>query len=175
MQQPAENNPYQAPNAQLIDEALGNNSPLATKLSRLAAVLIDAIIGFTVAIPFWWLTGMFKDMAAGIQPSMTLQIAGGVYGLVLFVLIHGYLLHTYGQTVGKRLLGIYIADVNSQHKADFVSIVVKRFLPITVVSLIPIIGGVVALIDILFIFRADRRCIHDLITNTQVLKVPSNY
>jgi uncharacterized RDD family membrane protein YckC len=39
------------------------------------------------------------------------------------------------------------------------------------VALIPVIGGFLPLVDVLFIFRHDRRCIHDLLAGTNVVKV----
>lgn len=38
-----------------------------------------------------------------------------------------------------------------------------------VISAIPLAGAAFGLVDILFIFRADRRCIHDLIAGTHVV------
>jgi uncharacterized RDD family membrane protein YckC len=49
-------------------------------------------------------------------------------------------------------------------------LILKRYLPISVVSVIPVVGPLLTLIDILFIFRSDRRCVHDLIADTQVLE-----
>ncbi|MEA2700447.1 MAG: hypothetical protein QOI66_4718, partial [Myxococcales bacterium] len=40
-----------------------------------------------------------------------------------------------------------------------------------IISAIPYLGGLYALVDALFIFRDDRRCIHDLIAGTRVIAV----
>jgi hypothetical protein len=53
---------------------------------------------------------------------------------------------------------------------------VHAFLLRSVVSalprLIPLAGNAFSLIDALFIFRQDRRCIHDMIASTRVVPAP---
>jgi hypothetical protein len=39
------------------------------------------------------------------------------------------------------------------------------------VSLIPTLGGLLTLVDALFIFGGSRRCVHDLIAGTKVIRV----
>jgi hypothetical protein len=40
-----------------------------------------------------------------------------------------------------------------------------------VVAMIPVVGGLISLVDIVLIFRRDRRCLHDHIAGTRVLAV----
>jgi hypothetical protein len=49
-------------------------------------------------------------------------------------------------------------------------LLLKRYLPVQVVGSIPVLGMFASLVDVLFIFRDDRRCVHDLIAGTQVTK-----
>jgi uncharacterized RDD family membrane protein YckC len=51
------------------------------------------------------------------------------------------------------------------------AIILKRSLPITLFSLIPVIGGLLGLANIGFIFRKDRRCLHDIIAGTKVVQL----
>ena len=88
----------------------------------------------------------------------------------MFLLIHGYLLMKHGQTVGKWLTGIRIADLDGGIPS-FGRVVGLRYLPTSVASVIPVVGSIYPLVDVLFIFRSDRRCIHDLLAGTQVVKV----
>jgi len=53
---------------------------------------------------------------------------------------------------------------------DFGKLVGLRYVPVWLASSIPFIGGFLALIDILFIFREDRRCVHDMIAGTVVVE-----
>lgn len=165
-------NPYQSPNADLINTPPESDTgalPLASKWARLFGAIIDGIIGILIALPFWMLIGGFDMFTSGIEPPLTYTLWGGVYGFVAFLLVHGYLLKNYGQTVGKKLLGTRITDMQG-NLPDFSTLVLKRYLPVSVVSIIPIVGPVLTLIDVLFIFRSDRRCVHDLIAGTQVLE-----
>lgn len=45
----------------------------------------------------------------------------------------------------------------------------RRYVVAFVVMGISIIGQLFGLIDFLFIFRGDRRCIHDLLTDTKLV------
>jgi len=39
------------------------------------------------------------------------------------------------------------------------------------VSQVPQVGGLIGLVDILFIFGKERRCLHDLLAGTRVVNV----
>lgn len=43
-------------------------------------------------------------------------------------------------------------------------------LPVYAIGSIPFLAALPSLIDVLFIFRKDRRCVHDLIAGTQVMR-----
>lgn len=143
---------------------------LATRLSRLAAIIIDTIVGLVVNLPFWQMTNYFDGILSGHQPPLSILIGGVVYGVAAYLLVHGYLLKKYGQTIGKRVMGIYIANIETHEKASLMDILLKRFFPVAVINIIPIVGPYLGLIDALFIFRKDQRCVHDHIANTHVLK-----
>ena len=167
-----DSNPYQTPNVNVIKEDLtSGNAVLASRMRRLGAALIDAIVGIIGSLPFWFATGMLEHITSGQTLPFALIAGSIVYGIIMLFVIHGYLLNKYGQTVGKFLLGIYIADFGTQQKATMLTIIFKRMLPVSIASAIPIIGSFLVLIDTLMIFRSDRRCLHDLIAHTQVLKV----
>ncbi len=167
-------NPYQAPKSEVYQDFHHGGAELAGRGGRLLAVLIDAFISIVVALPIWFLTGMFTILMEGEQLSLAVQAGMFVYGMVMYLVVHGYLLNKYGQTVGKRLMGIYIANVNTNEKAELKDIFLKRVLPVSIVSAIPFIGGLIALVDALMIFRSDKRCAHDLIAGTHVLNVNSS-
>lgn len=162
------NNPYQSPNSELVDAA-EINTELAGRWARLGAALIDSIIGMLLAMPFWIYTGFWEKLQAGEEPSILLVIAAGAYGLFATILVHGYFLHANGQTIGKKLLGIRIANMQGLHPG-LNKIIFMRMLPVTIASLVPMIGQFLVMIDVLFIFRKNKRCVHDQIAGTQVLK-----
>jgi uncharacterized RDD family membrane protein YckC len=92
---------------------------------------------------------------------------------VIFFLLHGFLLQQFGQTLGKRIMGIAIVTLDNQ-KPAFVQLIVQRYLSQWVAGMVPLIGVLLRLADILAIFRPDKRCIHDHLAKTKVidLKIP---
>jgi len=46
-----------------------------------------------------------------------------------------------------------------------------RTLPVWVAAQVPWVGGLLGIIDVLFIFGKDRCCIHDKIAGTKVINV----
>ena len=166
-------NPYAPPKSELIetDAAIDGETvllKLAGRWTRFAATMIDSIIGICAAVPFWLLTGTWDALMSGQAISLGWTLAALTYGMITTVLLHGYFIHRYGQTIGKKILGIRIADLQGG-LPGFNRIIFLRFLPISIVASIPVIGTFLAMVDVLFIFRSDRRCIHDLIAGTQVL------
>ena len=160
-------NPYQPPQAELSTESSYDSPQLAGRGQRFGAALIDGLIGGAMAIPIILILGTWNYIKAGSQPPLSLTLLSGVLGFAAFILVHGHFLNAYGQTVGKRLVGIRIVKLNGD-LPGFQTLIVARYLPITLVSMIPFAGGLFSLVDILFIFRQDRRCVHDLIAGTRV-------
>ncbi|MGH8588531.1 MAG: RDD family protein, partial [Gammaproteobacteria bacterium] len=83
--------------------------------------------------------------------------------------VNGYWLHTRGQSIGKRLLKIRIVRSTGE-RATLSRILFARYLPIQAMGIVPVIGMLYALIDILFIFGDSRQCLHDRIADTIVVK-----
>jgi uncharacterized RDD family membrane protein YckC len=90
-------------------------------------------------------------------------------GIGLFVLIQSYLLATQGQTVGKKLLGLRIVRSNGEAVAIGRMLGLRYFLG-WIITMIPFIGALFALTDALLIFRDSRKCLHDNIADTIVVK-----
>ena len=83
-------------------------------------------------------------------------------GLVVVQLIY---LARDGQTLGKKALKIRIVRYDDGGNPGFVKAVVLRALVNGLIGIIPLYG----LVDILFIFGAEQRCIHDHIAGTKVV------
>ena len=138
-------------------------------MNRLGAAIIDGIIGIAVTMPVMFFTGYFER---AMQNQVTLLETASVtiYGLVIFFVVHGYLLATRGQTVGKMLAKIKIVDYHTNQILPFVKLVGLRYVPVWVISMIPIVS-MLGLVDVLFIFGQQRRCVHDYIAGTKVIDV----
>ncbi len=162
-------NPYQTPGS---DVTVANDAShdLAGRGQRLGAAMLEGFFVALVIVPVMYLMGMFSYFSRGAQPPMALLLTATVISFVVYVVINYIPLSRNGQTIGKKLVNIRIADLQG-NKPDLTTLIVKRFLPIQVVNQVPVIGGLAGFVDILFIFRKDRRCVHDLIAGTQVMRV----
>lgn len=107
-------------------------------------------------------TGM-DDTVLGFFVLLGGMVTLGVLGYQL------YLLSSFGQTIGKRMLGIRIVR-NDGSRASLGRIFLLRIL---VPAAINAGCGLFGLVDALFIFAADRRCVHDHLADTKVVRVES--
>jgi uncharacterized RDD family membrane protein YckC len=79
------------------------------------------------------------------------------------------LVHRNGQSIGKKCLGI--KDVRTDgSRAGFGRIFGLRYLVNTLLTMIPLIGSFYALVDVLMIFGSAKRCAHDYIADTIVVR-----
>jgi uncharacterized RDD family membrane protein YckC len=126
---------------------------LASRWNRLAAAIIDGLCG---AVPY--------GLVAIGDPPAPVQILGmgALFALIGYQI---YLSATRGQTIAKRLLGIRVVRKDTMENGGFVVNVLKRGF---VTGLLNFIPGFF-LVDSLFIFREDRRCVHDFIAGTVVV------
>jgi len=173
------------------------NAPgsLAERGARLLAASIDELIllGITLpallgAIPIATHT-MFASLPADpakIDPALidTSQIESQIIsamlsgpGFVITVLalvawcgITAWLVATNGQTIGKRMVGIKVVRTNGS-PASFGRIFLLRNVVSSLPAFLPFIGLLYQLvIDPIFIFQDSRRCLHDLIADTTVVR-----
>ena len=186
-------NPFAPPRAHVEDQF---NVPqamvTATRMSRFLAFLVDcspglvigAVAGVMVAMMMPGLfSGNFDPRNAGGLASM------GIIFLVIGIAAIGWtiwqivLLYKYGQTVGKKALGIRVVRMDG-NRVSFARFFFLRGLAIALIGgVVGAIGGamhfrfagnIVTLVDYLMIFGAAHRCLHDLIADTQVVTAESS-
>lgn len=166
-------NPY-APSLgpSLLPEEQFSQGELATLGERFAGAFIDGIINLVVALPVGFAVGLGMGASFGNGPvqNIVLQILGGVVGILLFLAVQGYFLATRSQTIGKMALGTKIV-ADDGGTLPFGELYAKRYLILQLVALIPFIGGFIALVDAVMIFRSNRKCLHDDIAGTKVIKL----
>ena len=163
-------NPFAPPGAPLQDPPVAID--LASRVSRFVAAMIDAVIILTLFGPLFWAFGVF-DGWPNIQPmSLPKQLGLGLAGFALFLALHGYLLATRGQTIGKWFMGVQIVRVDGTH-VDFGRLLGLRYLPFGLLSMIPGLGPLLSITDDLFIFSESRRCLHDRLADTIVIRARS--
>ena len=126
---------------------------LATRGSRLGAAIID---GLVLAVPQAALG------AASFPEPLKIVLALAILAIIGAQI---YLLTTRGQTIGKLALSIRIVMSDNEANPGFVKAVLLRGIVNGILCIIP--GYFI--VDALFIFRGDKRCIHDFIAGTKVV------
>jgi len=169
-------NPYQTPDSRLDIEQTNQEHTLAPLSARFIAALLDGIVSIIILLPFIYIgylfeteTPFWKDFPL-FENALFLSIFMIFYMIGTHVLFHGVLLAKYGQTIGKRIVGIQIVDYDSAKILPLLDVIGKRYSPQVLVNYVPLVGSFLSLIDILFIFGRERRCVHDLIANTKVIE-----
>lgn len=161
----SEENPYAAPESDVtVDEPLN----LASRGARLGGSIVDGLIAIAIIWPTMYFLGYFERAMEGAT-SIEDEIGLTLFGFVSFLVINGYLLATRGQTVGKLAAGTRIVSVEDNKILPFHKVILLRYLPLWVVAYIPFIGPIIGIVNPLFIFREDRRCLHDHIAGTRVI------
>jgi uncharacterized RDD family membrane protein YckC len=145
---------------------------LASRWSRLWASLLDSLIRVTFLSPAMYFTGGFSGLSEGVQRSIGYNLVIGLLGLGVFILINGKLLIANGQTIGKKLLGIRIVDLNGD-LPELKKHLIKRYAVFFIPGQVPAIGQFFSIINILFIFGKQKRCVHDLAAGTKVVEAKS--
>ncbi|MBC5763693.1 RDD family protein [Ramlibacter albus] len=140
---------------------------LATRMQRFWAAMLDLGIGLGL-----------MAVASAVTPWNPWSAEGGWWtpqwlniglSFLLFSVVHGVPLARRGQTVGKMVLGIRIVRIDGS-RASLGRLLGLRYGIGTLATVIPAIGQPYALVDALLIFRKSRRCLHDVIADTVVLK-----
>lgn len=144
--------------------------PLASRLKRFQAALLDNLLGFIILYPILSYHGWLVSLADYTVPvSYSTIVLMAIYSFIIFLLVNSYHLYKYGQTLGKRVVGIAVATENQQ-VMEFNRLVALRYLPFRIVGVIPYLS-LIQVIDILYIFRADKRCLHDMLAKTCVIDI----
>jgi uncharacterized RDD family membrane protein YckC len=164
-----EDNNFKAPEAELLTEDNDSGTELASRWSRLWGSLIDGLVMLVVLVPIMFITGYTAYIMEGTEPSFIFTFAMLFASIIIFFAINYKLLRDNGQTIGKKAVGTKIVGINDE-KAQINDHILKRYLTYFIPGQIPIIGSIFSLINLLFIFGAEKRCIHDLAGKTKVVK-----
>lgn len=162
---PLDLNPYAAPKATGVRRIGSPAKKLiepASRGSRFVANILDNLSLILCFLP----TGFLKETAPFSSLS-DIWVFVGVGAFFLVVVFNCIYIVSNGQTIGKKMAGIRIVRMDGgDEKAGFFRIVFLRsFVAQGLLGIIPLWN----LIDILFIFGEERRCLHDKIADTQVI------
>jgi uncharacterized RDD family membrane protein YckC len=141
---------------------------LATLGDRFWANLVDNLTVMFPGLVGFAVSALFKG-AANATASVTAMALGGVLSLTAL----GFQLSLVrdGQSIGKKLRRIRVERKDGS-PASFSRIVfLRNVVPLAARYLVPF-GGLLGFVDVVMIFGHERRCLHDLIADTRVVKVP---
>lgn len=182
-------NPFAPPRAHVEDQSTAPAEMVtATRASRFLAVLVDmspvfvlaVIAGIVAAVA---MPGLFKgDFGSGFAAMGLFFFVFGIVSIAWLVW-NIVLLYRYGQTVGKKALGIRVVRMDGS-RVSFARFVFLRWLAIAFIGgvvggicgalHIRYIGNMVSLVDCLMIFGAAHRCLHDYLADTKVVTAASS-
>ena len=161
-------NPYAAPEARIAEAVATGELVKSGRGVRLGAVLLDSVPVMVAAVVMAIALPATATADEGMSPlGVSVLVAFGV-GMLAYVAYQLILLHRYGQTWGKKLLGIKIVRQDGS-RAGLGRIFWLRYFVPGIIGNIPIAGLLFALADPLFIFGEPKRCIHDYIADTIVV------
>ena len=156
-------NPYAAPPADEFYQAAGwapraNPRDLADLFERFFGRMIDGAYFWGVLV----LSAFFSEVI--------LDVPGAEYVFLLLAfaanLIQWILVTRTGQTIGKRLMGTRIVNYPDDAPVGFLQAVVLRMWIATAIATLVPFGPI---LDALFIFGPERRCLHDVLARTRVV------
>lgn len=150
------------------------NNPAATtteglRLRRFAATLLDLLILVPAALLIMLVTGLVESAEAWVMPQPIIRLSALAIGT--YLLVNGYPLLKSGQTLGKRIMGIRLADAGSRQllpawrlalRAGIVPAIallvsLQLLLPLYVIAALPIFGPA-------------QRCLQDYLAQSVVIR-----
>lgn len=168
-------NPYAPPTTESQSPEVHGSAQLASRGDRFVGAFIDGLISLAVNVPLGFGLGVILalfgiDTEGSLVGAGILLFASFIIGFGSFLLVNGYFLSTRGQTLGKMVVGTQIVSDDNQ-LVPIVPLVLKRYLWLWVLSLYPVLGGIAGLVNALLIFRSNKKCLHDDIAGTKVIKL----
>jgi uncharacterized RDD family membrane protein YckC len=163
-------NPYAPPRARVRDVAAPKVSQVpAERSTRLGAAMVDGLV-FSVMVYGPMILGAV--LGAMLAPSAD---EGGMVALLsLGLAFVGFAIWTWmtlkqmrdtGQSLAKKYFNIKVVNGDGS-PASLGKLIWKRNVITWVLSIIPMYG----LVEVLFIFAEDRKCLHDKIADTMVVE-----
>jgi uncharacterized RDD family membrane protein YckC len=181
-------NPFAPPRAPVQDQFDAPGEMVtATRMSRLLAVLVDVSPGFVIGIVAAVLAAaLLPGVFSGhFDPRTTGFATFGLFFLVVFIGMIAWLvwnivlLYKYGKTIGKKVMGIRVVRMDGS-RVGFARFLFLRWLAVAAIGWVGLaihqrfLGNLVSLVDVLMIFGAAHRCLHDYIADTKVVTAESS-
>lgn len=165
-------NPYSAPAQFDAPPPRSQQRPLADRGKRFLGALADGLASMIALVPGYAIM-IVSEVSSPDEPTVFTFVGLGLLliGFLGLMALQIYLLATRSQSIGKFLMKTQIVEYDTGRPAGLVNTLLLRLFVNGLIGAIPCIGGIYSLVDILFIFREDHRCIHDLIASTVVVDI----
>lgn len=182
-------NPYSPPASDLnAGLPAGGPAELADRGTRFGAATIDGLLVSIPLLPVLGLslyyTARFQGAVADSEAALPAAVMGetlvmalvgvtafGVLAALGIAIYQWVLITRTGQSLGKKWLGIRIERIDGARLTFGTGVFLRNWVP-KLIGAVPYLGALFHIIDCLFIFRDDRRCIHDHIAGTRVVRQP---
>ncbi len=160
-----------------MSEAVNLQLPLAGRGRRLVATAIDALLVPSLTLVLVMIAGVVEDADDYVDRWWMVWVL--LLAVTSYLILNGYPLWRRGQTVGKLLMGIAIVadakpdgDFTEPRTAPLWKLICLRalFFPLLFVVVVPALA-VLPIVDQLFIFGKRRRCLHDFVSGTIVVRL----
>jgi uncharacterized RDD family membrane protein YckC len=184
-------NPYQAPRADLEPgpRPVDAKGPLASRWQRLGGATVDVILT-VLAHATIYLGHSKREVIAARSNVFTLYLRMGPWGnlagalVVSLALVQWFFITRRGQSIGKMAAGSRIVRMNGAPVGFLHGVVIRNWtlsvpsllLPLAVVAMQTTLNrafAALAFIDVVFIFGASKRCLHDQLADTKVIDLSS--
>jgi uncharacterized RDD family membrane protein YckC len=152
---------------------------LASLGARLGARILDTLIEAAAMLP--GIIYLFVAMAAldqnapgprreadVIRAMVGPIVLMGIGGLAIYI-VQWVMIAQSGQSIGKRIVGTRIVRLDGRLPGFGYGVAMRNWVP-GIISNIPYVGFLFVIANVLFIFGAERRCIHDHIAGTRVVQ-----
>lgn len=146
--------------------------PLAGPGKRLLGALADFLAACVFIGP-----GLVLFLASGgpdgdtNSPLFPMGVILIVLGALALLIVQLYLLINRSQSIGKYLVKTQIFDYETRTPAGFVKTFLLRGVVNQMIGSIPCVGPIYGLVDPLFVFSEEHRCLHDQIAGTYVVDI----
>ena len=160
---------------------------LASRWQRTLGLLIDSVLSMLPGIPIYMNASMQQIATAQGRHMWAIYTDFGIWGWTggalsaVLALTTWFLITTRGQSIGKIVVGSRIVRVDGTSVGFLNGVVLRHWVlvgpALALATLVPggawimQLFGFLNLINLgMGIFRADRRCLHDFLADTRVIK-----
>ena len=158
---------YKSPESE-VSNPIVVSTELASRGARFCANFIDMMVIMAVLLVGLYFSGFYDKNDQGNEPSDLIVALMSLGLAIIFFIINYRFLVESGQTLGKKILKIRIVS-DSFEIADFQKHIIPRYMVYFFPGMIPVVGQLLSVINVVFIFRQDRKCIHDMLAKTKVV------